>query len=167
MRERLKHWGETLIVVGVVCGAAWGVAGGKILQGLDSLIALAIEERGGGPCAHIPANGHRITGGLPGGWGEVVWRDVVRLRANCGVPVVSGVLTNGGGYFHDAPLSISGIPLSVGAHELGYLFQINPEVRPGHARFRVVVTYPDAVGGAPPAISPWLSFRVIDPEGVE
>lgn len=157
-----KHAAAVAAVLAVVGSGVWAFAEPQIIRWIA-------EKTGplqsvGGPCAAIPKEGHSITGATPGSWGAVEWRGIIRLREDCGVPIVTGVMTNGGGFYHDAPLSISGVPLPVGANDLPYRFYVSEKAYHGLARFQVVVTFPDAVGGAPPAISPWLSFLIDNPE---
>lgn len=154
-----RHLTATVAAVAMIAGGAYWLFEPRIAEWLQSFaVGELIKE--GGPCATIPEFGHFITGGRPGGQGSVEWRGVVRHRNDCGQPVVSGTIINGGGFYHDAPLSISGVALDVGTHQLKYLFMISDQAFPGAARFRVVVRYPDAVGGAPPEISPWLPFAI-------
>lgn len=114
-----------------------------------------IDERDGCICAIIPAYGHSIEGAAPGEWGIVTWRNIDRRRPNCGQPAVRGIITNGGGIFHDAPLSITGVSLPEGiTREFAYKFYVNEQAHCGHAEFRVEVTFPKAENGAPPALNP-------------
>ena len=112
----------------------------------------------GKPCASFPGNGHMIEGAKPGEFGQVTWT-VTKLR-ECGRVQLRAVIINGGGIWHDAPLSFQGVPLSTGTHEIQYKFRIPSEVRPGLGRFFVTVTYPDAPGGAPATQSPQLPFNI-------
>ena len=142
---------------------------GAVLAGLQTDYARSwvmrtfdLVEPSGGPCTTIPAHGHFITPeASPGDWASVEWRDVVRHRPDCGLPEVSAIVTNGGGFYHDAPLSITGVMLPVGASNVSYRFFLREELSAGPARFRVTVTFPDANGGAPPAVSPWLPFTIV------
>lgn len=174
----VKVFAGSLAAVSAVGAAVWWlvqprvevwiaqIAAGAVQQAVDDAIARAALdgrlEASGGPCAIIPIAGHFIEGARPGQWGNVKWREVERLRDDCGVPVVTGLIVNGSGFLHDAPLSISGVPVEAGFHDFPYRFFINEGVTSGRARFRVIVTYPDASGGAPPAISPWLDFTILE-----
>jgi hypothetical protein len=156
----VNHTAAIMLACTVLVGLFYEVAA----ETVRDFLSREIESRGGGVCAVVPQTGHEVIGAAPGGVGYVTWRGVRRLRGNCGRPVVDGMIANGGGYYHDAPLSIRGLPLSVGEHTLSYRFKINEDVEPGAARFRVIVTYPEAVGGAPPAYSPWVNFIVSERE---
>lgn len=124
---------------------------------------LGLEERGaGGPCVIIPEGGHYVQDAEIGGTGDLVWRNVNRLRADCGVPRLTAVVSNGLGFLHDVGLSITGVALPVGVTpELKYQYRLPDSVTPGRARLRVYVTFPDAVGGAPTAFSPWVDFQIL------
>lgn len=121
------------------------------------------HEYVGGPCVTFPVAGHRAVAAAPGEWTTIYWNDLVKLRDDCGQPHVTGVITNGGGLYHDAELSISGIIVPLGTFSMSYQFFVEDRVEEGSGRFRVTVTYPDAINGAPPAISPWVPFTILAP----
>lgn len=169
--EAVKLFAATLAAISAIFASAWYFVEPRLESWVRGIVEVSLADAleaqpipaSGGPCAVFPVAGHFIKGAEPGQWGEVEWRDVRRLRADCGVPIVTGLLVNGDGFLHDAPLSITGVPVSVGQHSFRYRFQVNSNVSSGSARFRVIVTYPDAIGGAPPAISPWLDFVIKPP----
>jgi hypothetical protein len=122
-------------------------------------------------CTLIPNSGHYVRNkNNPASniielnsWAIIEWNNIERLRPDCGIPVVNGVIVNGNGIYHEAPLSISGISLSVGSHSIRYEFQVLEGLEPGPSKFRVEVSFPNAVGGAPITISPWVAFTLIEP----
>lgn len=133
------------------------------LEELRVSIELA-NETSGRPCAIIPASGHRIENGPIGVWLNVTWRRVDRLRADCGKPVISAIVRNGRGLLHGAETSIPGLALPLGPNDISYAFRMHEGVEPGPAEFQVTVSFPDAVGGAPLAQSPWLPFTILSQE---
>lgn len=124
-----------------------------------------IDREIGGVCTHIPAHGHTIRDAYAGEWTTVDWQNIVRLRDDCGPPILTGLISNGGGFLHEAPLSIPGIDLPEGSHDLSYLFRIDERVECGAAGFRVDLIFPNAPGGAPPAKSAWVPFNVLCKHG--
>lgn len=157
--EKSKHVGEILGVLAIVLPLAFWVAQPRIDEYIGARSTVI-----GGPCVTFPASGHRAFDGMPGDWTQIHWNDLVKLRDDCGTPHVTGVITNGGGLYHDAPLSISGVLVPLGPFNMKYAFYIDERVEDGAGRFRVTVTYPEAIHGAPPAISPWVPFDIIPSE---
>ncbi|MEL6960671.1 MAG: hypothetical protein AAGL89_17165, partial [Pseudomonadota bacterium] len=90
------------------------------------------------------------------------WNGIHRLRHDCGKPVIHGWVSNGRGIMHSVDLSIDGIALPTGIHNIAYGFRLTEGVLPGPSRIRVVVSFPEAVGGAPTVLSPWVPFEIID-----
>lgn len=134
---------------------------------LEPRIHEYIEERASieiaGPCVTFPESGHFATDTAIGSWGDIYWNQLVKLRDDCGAPVVTGVIVNGGGFYHDSELSIRGVTVPVGTFDLKYKFFVKERLESGRGKFRVTVTYPNAVKGAPPIISPWVTFNILDP----
>lgn len=162
-RNALSVWALTVLVI----GASWPFLEDRIRGFAKS--ALGLEETGGGPCLKIPDHPtggivqHTIDPVAPGDWGVVNWRDIERLRDDCGEPRVIATISNGGGILHRAPLSIGdGIDLPMGQQDLSYLFHVHEFVERGAGFFRVTVSFPDAHGGSPSEQSPWVPFLITE-----
>lgn len=112
-------------------------------------------------CSSVPSTGHEIDDVAPGRWGDVTWVGIEKFR-DCGKPVISAMISNGGNFLHDAETSISGINLPVGSSApLSYRFLVPVGTHIGPAKLQVTVAYPDAPGGAPVTISPWVPFNIV------
>lgn len=116
-------------------------------------------------CSRIPLDTrqHSVTDTRIGEWGTVTWR-VERLRSDCGQPVIYATIRNGDAILHGSRTSISGFALPVGSQTISYDFFVDEGVRPGLGALQVLVTYPDAVGGAPNSITPWQPFNILPSE---
>jgi len=158
-----KHFPAAVAAVSAVLGVFLWLAEPRI----EEYITTRVQAESRGPCVTFPRSGHRATDTPPGAWAMIYWNDIEKHRDDCGQPHVIGVITNGDGLYHDSPLSVSGVIFPVGTFNMSYQFYIDPNVEQGNARFRVTVTYPDAVGGAPPAISPWVPFIILPEDHFE
>lgn len=164
----VKHAGDIAklaaggaIVWSLLAFLAFGLFGEQTAGLARNAIDYVAQKRG--VCTIIPQAGHDISPVVQAGtWGVVTWRDVERLRPDCGAPELIGIISNGGGIFHQSELSISGTPLSVGEHDLKYLFFVPNEVEPGRATFRVIANFPETPGGPSFALSPELNFTIVE-----
>lgn len=162
----LKHLAAGVVAISAIGTALWWLFEPRLMAILDAEIGKVLEStphhRGGGVCATVPQFGHEIEDGRPGEWVEVIWRDVVRHRADCGTPVVHATIENGGDILHSAELSISGVAVPPGQQDFRYLVKIPENVHPGSGRLWVSVDFPDAIGGAPTAFSPRWPFNILE-----
>lgn len=127
------------------------------------------QVRGGGVCVTFPDFGHTAQDTEQGEWGRVDWRRVEKHREDCGKPSLSIAVRNGGGILHSTVASFIGFDAPVGTNNFTYLFRVPDCLTiPGASGVRVELTWPDAHGGAPPAISPWVPFTILpNPEACD
>ncbi|MEO0859239.1 MAG: hypothetical protein AAFY65_01400 [Pseudomonadota bacterium] len=159
LAELAKNVTAILAVLGVLGGGAMWLLEPHIAAWLQDRVSAPVPI--GGACTRIPRSGHFAGSGRSDDWVVLEWREVERLRDDCGQPDVTAIVANGDNVLHEADLSISGITLTKGTHDLKYLFRVPNETQPGPARIRVFVNFPNAVGGAPPVISPWVRFTIL------
>lgn len=84
----------------------------------------------------------------------------MRHRADCGVPRLHAVISNGSDALHTVDLSIEGIALEVGEHDLVYKFRLRKDdgITTGPGFFRVYVSFPNGKE----ELSPWMSFQIVE-----
>lgn len=163
--------------IGLVGVVLWFLLEPRLNQFLDERITTVVQihtenvvqdsvrqHTHGRACATIPLTGHFVADGRPGEWVEVLWRDVVRHRADCGEPTINATIQNGNNILHTADTSISGVAVPEGTRDFRYLVQIPPDVSPGPATLSVSVSFPDAAGGAPTAFTPRWPFNILPPD---
>jgi len=122
-----------------------------------------VAVEGGGVCVSIPSNGHAASRLRQGARANITWRNIHRHRDDCGIPVVTGWIANGNGVLHQVELSIEGVALPLGiTPRLTYQFWMaeGDVLECGPGELQVIVSFPDAVGGAPPEISPWVPVQI-------
>lgn len=168
---RLKMWGEMCGAFAAFCALIWIIGEPHVRRIATEFVTPIVEQqlaqsptRGRGTaCATIPRAGHDVEDGRPGQWVKVVWRDVQRHRDDCGTPELHAYIRNGNDILHSAELSLQGIAVPAGTRNFSYLVRLPEQIEAGNARLQVIVGFPEAVGGAPEAFSPWWPFNILPP----
>lgn len=139
-----------------------------IIIGVDRYVDQKISDRThelvNKRCVRIPSSGHHIVGAPPGGQARVFFVGVQRLRDDCGMPRLTGVVSNGDRILHRAILGIDGVDLPVGTHNLSYTFDLGDNFKPGQAVFQLRVSFPDAPNGSESVESVAVPFRIYRPD---
>ncbi len=138
LAKKAQNLSAIIAFVATICVGVWWIAEDKVRQIARNLVIESVDK-----CATIPASGHLIETAPAGSWGVVEWVAVER-HADCGIPEITGVISNGDGILHDLELSTEGINYPVGIHNIRYAFLVPKNVKSGRAYLMVTVNYPDA-----------------------